>query len=116
VGKERMSSKMKEKISEDRIFGSYLFVNYTNKGKLEKINQVFTEYRKTAKDISKFLWDIFFHTGKLSHRKKINIKHIPSYLSERYKYVCLWQTYDILSSYIAQRLVNNFVSGLKTFY
>jgi putative transposase len=98
-----MSGKIKEKTSEaeDRIFGSYLFVNYANKGKLEKINQVLTEYRKTAKDISKFLWNIFFRTGKLPHRKKINIKHISSYLSERYKYVCLWQTYDILSSYTA---------------
>jgi putative transposase len=53
----------------------------------------------------------FFHTGKLPHRKKINIKHIPSYLSERYKYVCLWQTYDILGSYIAsiQRKFANIV-------
>jgi transposase, IS605 OrfB family, central region len=89
------------KAAEDRIFGSYLFVNYANKGKLEKINQVLTEYRKTAKDIAIYLWDIFFRFGKLPHRKKINIKHIPSYLSERYKYVCLWQVYDILSGYIA---------------
>ena len=74
-------------MKEERIFGSYLFVNYSNKGKLEKINQVLTEYRKTAKDIAIYLWDIFLRFGKLSHRKKINIKHIPSYLSERYKYV-----------------------------
>jgi transposase, IS605 OrfB family, central region len=89
------------KAAEDRIFGSYLFVNYANKGKLEKINQVLTEYRKTAKDIAIYLWDIFFRFGKLPHRKKINIKHIPSYLSERYKYVCAWQVYNVLSSYIA---------------
>jgi hypothetical protein len=91
----------KEKTSEDRIFGSYLFKNYANKGKIEKIKSVLKEYRKTAKDISKFLWDIFFKTGNLPHRKKINVKHIESFLSERYKYVCLWQTYDVLSSYIA---------------
>jgi transposase, IS605 OrfB family, central region len=91
----------KEKTSEDRIFGSYLFKNYANKGKIEKIKNTLQEYRKTAKDISKFLWDIFFKTGNLPHRKKINIKHISSFLSERYKYVCLWQTYDVLSSYIA---------------
>jgi transposase, IS605 OrfB family, central region len=89
------------KAAEDRIFGSYLFVNYANKGKLEKINQVLTEYRKTAKDIAIYLWDIFFRFGKFPHRKKINIKHIPSYLSERYKYVCAWQVYNVLSSYIA---------------
>ena len=68
---------MMSKAAKDRIFGSYLFVNYTNKGKLEKINQVLTEYRKTAKDIAIYLWDIFFRFGKLPHRKKINIKHIP---------------------------------------
>jgi hypothetical protein len=96
-----MTSKVEEKASEDRIFGSYLFKNYANKGKIEKIKSVLKEYRKTAKDISKFLWDIFFKTGNLPHRKKINIKHIESFLSERYKYGCLWQTYDVLSSYIA---------------
>jgi len=88
-------------MKEERIFGAYYFSNYTNKGKIEKIKQVFKEYRKTAQDISNFLWDIFFRTSKLPHRKKINIKHIPSHLSERYKYVCAWQVYDILSGYIA---------------
>jgi transposase, IS605 OrfB family, central region len=96
-----MTSKVEEKASEDRIFGSYLFKNYANKGKIEKIKNTLKEYRRTAKDISKFLWDIFFKTGKLPHKKKINIKNIPSYLSERYKYVCLWQVHDVLSSYIA---------------
>jgi putative transposase len=95
-----MDSKTKEK-AEDRIFGSYLFKNYANKGKIEKVKNTLKEYRRTAKDISKFLWDIFFKTGKLPHKKKINIKNIPSYLSERYKYVCLWQVHDVLSSYIA---------------
>ena len=52
------------KAEEDRIFGSYIFINYANKGKLEKINQVLTEYRKTAKDIAIYLWDIFFRFGK----------------------------------------------------
>jgi hypothetical protein len=28
--------------------------------KVEKINQVLTEHRKTAKDIAIYLWDIFF--------------------------------------------------------
>jgi hypothetical protein len=87
-------------MKEDRIFGSYLFVNYANKGKIKKVKNTLKEYRKTAKDIAKFLWDVFFQTGKLPHRKKINIKHIPSYLSERYKYVCAWQVYNVLSGYI----------------
>ena len=95
-----MSSKAEEK-TEDRIFGSYLFVNYANKGKVKKVKNTLKEYRKTAKDISNYLWDVFFRTGKLPHRKKINVKYTPSYLSQRYKYVCLWQTHDVLSSYIA---------------
>jgi putative transposase len=89
------------KIKEDRIFGSYLFANHANKGKIKKIRKVLKEYRKTANDISKYLWNQFFRLGKLPHRKSINIKHIPSPLSERYKYVCLWQVYDILSGYVA---------------
>jgi putative transposase len=96
-----MENKVEEKASEGRIFGSYLFKNYANKGKIEKIKSVLKEYRKTAKDISKFLWSIFFKTGKLPKKKKINVRHIESYLSERYKYVCLWQAHDVLSSYIA---------------
>jgi hypothetical protein len=35
-----MSNEVKEKISEnkeDRIFGSYLFKNYANKGKINKV-------------------------------------------------------------------------------
>jgi hypothetical protein len=57
-----MSGKIEEKTSEaeDRIFGSYLFVNYANKGKIEKVKNTLKEYRKTAKNISKFLWNIFF--------------------------------------------------------
>jgi len=86
---------------ESRIFGSYLFANHANKGKIKKIRKVLKEYRKTANDISKYLWNQFFRLGKLPHRKSINIKHIPSPLSERYKYVCLWQVYDILSGYVA---------------
>jgi transposase, IS605 OrfB family, central region len=104
---------MMSKAAEDRIFGSYLFVNYANKGKIKKVKNTLKEYRKTAKDISKFLWDVFFRTGKLPHRKKINIKHIPSYLSERYKYICAWQVYDVLSGYIAgiQHQFTNIIFG-----
>ena len=56
-------------MKEDRIFGSYLFKNYANKGKLEKINQVLTEYRKTAKDIAIYLWDMRLVNNFVSHNK-----------------------------------------------
>ena len=68
------------KAAADRIFGSYIFINYANKGKLEKINQVLTEYRKTAKDIAIYLWDIFFRFGKLRETeeilKSLNAEHV----------------------------------------
>ena len=97
-------------MKEDRIFGSYLFKNYANKGKLEKINQVLTEYRKTAKDIAGFLWREFFEKGYFPHKKSIKkeqMQHIKSKLSVRYKYVCLWQVYGVLEGYVAN-LQNQF--------
>ena len=102
------------KIKEDSIFGSYLFVNYANKGKLEKVKRVLKEYRKTAKAIANFLWREFFEKGYFPHKKSIKkeqMQHIQSKLSERYKYVCLWQVYDVLAGYIAniQRQFANIV-------
>jgi putative transposase len=98
------------KIKEDGIFGSYLFVNYANKGKLEKVRRVLKEYRKTAKAIADFLWREFFEKGYFPHKKSIKkeqMQHIQSKLSERYKYVCLWQVYGVLEGYIAN-LQNQF--------
>jgi hypothetical protein len=46
-----MNNKVKEKTSEkkskDRIFGSYLFKNYANKGKINKVKNTLKEYRRT---------------------------------------------------------------------
>lgn len=84
-----------------KIYGTYEFKHFANKGKIEKIKAVLKEYRKTAKDIANFLWTEFFKNRNLPHKKKISIKHIPSNLSERYKYVCLWQIYGVLESYIS---------------
>ena len=97
-------------VKEDRIFGSYLFVNYANKGKLEKVRRVLKEYRKTAKAIADFLWREFFENGYFPHKKSIKkeqMQCIQSKLSERYKYVCLWQVYGVLGGYIAN-LQNQF--------
>jgi hypothetical protein len=41
-----MTSEIEEKASEDRIFDSYLFKNYANEGKIEKIKSVLKKYRK----------------------------------------------------------------------
>jgi len=90
------------------IYGTYEFKHFANKGKVEKLKAVLKEYRKTAQDIAKFLWKELFKNGKLLHKKKISIKHVQSKLSERYQYVCLWQVYGVLESYISN-LQNEFV-------
>ncbi len=92
-----------------RIFGSYELKSFANKGKLEKIKSVLIEYRKTAQNISKFLWKEFFKNGQLPHKKKVSIKNISSNLSERYKYVCLWQVVSTLESFLSN-LQNKFAN------
>lgn len=90
------------------VFGVYEFKHYANKGKVQKILEVLREYRKTAQDIAKFLWKEFFKNGRFSHKKSVSsLHHIQSNLSERYKYVCLWQVYGVLEGYIAN-LQNQF--------
>jgi len=94
------------------IYGTYKFKHFANRGKIEKIKEVLKEYRKTAQNIANYLWMEFFKSGgNLPHKKKISVKHIPSNLSERYKYVCLWQVYGVLQSYISnlQRQFANIV-------
>ena len=84
------------------IYGTFEFKHFANKGKIEKIKTVLKEYRKTAQNIANYLWMEFFKSGgNLPHKKKISVKHIPSNLSERYKYVCLWQVHCVLQSYIS---------------
>jgi len=90
------------------VFGTYIFPHFANKGKIEKIKTVLKEYRNTAKTLSRFLWNEFFRSGYFPHKKFLSIKHILSNLSERYKYVCLWQVYEILEGYVAN-LQNQFV-------
>jgi len=90
------------------IYGTYEFKHFTNKGKIEKIKAVLKEYRKTAQGVANFLWTEFFKNGgRFPHKKKISVKHVQSNLSERYKYVCLWQVYGMLQSYVSN-LQNKF--------
>jgi putative transposase len=92
------------------IFGTYEFKHHANKGKVKKVLSVLREYRETAKAIADFLWREFFEKGYFPHKKSIKkeqMQHIQSKLSERYKYVCLWQVYGVLEGYIAN-LQNQF--------
>ncbi|RUM49796.1 MAG: transposase [Hydrogenothermus sp.] len=85
---------------------AYKHKHDANKGKIETVKQILKEYRKTAQDISKLQWQIFFKEGKFN--KNQNIKHISSKLSERYKQTCQYQVVSILNSYISNRQ-NDFV-------
>jgi len=92
------------------IFGTYEFKHYANKGKVKKVLSVLKEYRETANAIANFLWREFFEKGYFPHKKSIKkeqMQQIQSKLSERYKYVCLWQVYGVLEGYIAN-LQNQF--------
>ncbi len=58
--------------------------HFANKGKVKKIKALFPHVRKTARKIASYQWYLFFREG--SFKRKANIKHIESNLSERYKY------------------------------
>ena len=80
---------------------AYKHKHNANKGKIQTTKQILKEYRKTAQDISKLQWEIFFKEGRFN--KNQNIKHIPSKLSERYKQTCQYQVVSALNSYISNR-------------
>jgi len=96
---------MKKKMNE-RIIGAYKYRHFGNKGKIDKILQVLKEYRKTAKDIAKIQWNLFFKQGSFNEYNEV--KNVKSKLSERYKQTCQSQVVGILKSYISNRQ-NDFV-------
>ncbi len=89
---------------------AYKHKHSINKGKIQTIKQILTEYRKTAIKIAKKQWKIFFKEG--SFNKYADIKDIPSNLSERYKQTCQSQVVSVLNSYISNRQ-NDFVEIVK---
>ncbi len=90
---------------------AYKHKHSINKGKIQTIKQILTEYRKTASKIAKKQWEIFFKEG--SFNKNYKAKNIPSKLSERYKQTCQYQVVSMLNSYISNRQ-NDFVEIVKS--
>ncbi|MEM3423128.1 MAG: transposase [Candidatus Aenigmatarchaeota archaeon] len=78
---------------------------YANIGKQNKLHALVKEYRKTAGQIAKAQWNIFFSKGKFD--RYVSLKHIQSKLSERYKQTCLWQVVSVLESWTSN-LANYF--------
>jgi len=85
---------------------AYIHKHNANIGKIQIIKEILKEYRKTAKDIAKIQWNLFFKQGNFNEYN--DIKGIESKLSERYKQTCQSQVVSILKSYISNRQ-NDFV-------
>ncbi len=73
---------------------TYKLKQLANNEKLLRIISVINEYRKTALTISKFQWKNFFLNKKFD--KNLDIKHLQSNLSERYKQTNQYQVVGIL--------------------
>jgi len=91
-------------MKEERIIGAYKYKHFGNKGKVDKILSVLKEYRKTAKDIAKIQWNLFFRQGNFNEYN--DVKNIKSKLSERYKQTCQSQVVSILSIiYLTDKMI-----------
>jgi putative transposase len=86
-------------MTEEKIVRTYIYPCFPNKEKINKVEQVLKEYRKTAKAISNLQWTEFFKTGKFN--KYLKLKELESSLSERYKQSCQWQVVGILEGYLS---------------
>lgn len=83
------------------MFRTYKLSHDINLNKQAKIFEIIKEYRLTARSISNLLWNTFYKSSKLP--KYVDIKYMPSKLSERYKQVCLAQVRGMISSYVENR-------------
>jgi putative transposase len=91
--------KYKEK---KKLIRSYKLKNHSNKGKLQKLENVFVEYRKTAIKIAKKQWKYFFLSKEEANfDKNMDIKLLDSKLSARYKQTCQYQVVGILDSFLS---------------
>jgi len=90
---------------------AYGLKQHANAGKQSKAIETVREYRKTAEQIARVQWRFFYGTGG-GFDKHLAIKHIASFLSERYKQTCQYQVVGILASFLSNRQ-NDFVDLVK---
>jgi len=90
---------------------AYGLKQHANAGKQSKAIETVREYRKTAEKIARVQWRFFYGTGG-GFDKHLAIKHIASFLSERYKQTCQYQVVGILASFLSNRQ-NDFVDLVK---
>ena len=90
---------------------AYRLKQHANAGKQSKAIETVRAYRKTAEKIARVQWRFFYGTGG-GFDKNLDIKHIASFLSERYKQTCQYQVVGILASFLSNRQ-NDFVDLVK---
>lgn len=97
------------------IIRTYELQDFGNLSKMDKIAEIFSPYRKTAKAISNKHWFLFYNQTK-RFDKNLDIKELQSKLSERYKQTCQYQVVSMLNSYLSniqgrfiQRVLNSSV-------
>jgi putative transposase len=94
-------------MSDDPI-RAYELKQHANFNKKKVIVETLFLYRKLAHKISGFNWMLFYKDGK-QFKDFQDIKHIETFLSERYKQTCQTQVIGTLKSYISNvkiRFVN----------
>lgn len=89
---------------------TYQLKSSANKGKLKAIALTIKTYRITAGIIGSEQWKCFFEHGFFD--KNLDIKHLPSALSARYKQTCQYQVVGILNSFVPNRQ-NEFVDIVR---
>ena len=80
---------------------AYELKHHSNKGKQGKIRETVRAYRKTAERIAAEQWRLLFTQGRFW--RNLDLKHIASALSERFKQSCQYQVVGTLDSFLANR-------------
>ena len=81
---------------------TYPLQQHANKGKQRKAVETVKGYRGTACSIAAVQWRLFYEYGT-GFNKQLDIKAVPTHLSERYKQTCQYQVCGILNSFISNR-------------
>lgn len=85
------------------IVRAYSYKSAANKGKMRKLDSLAKEYRKTAGDVSRIQWELFFSIGNFNVYESVALKSLCTKLSERYKQTIQSQVVGQLKSYVSNR-------------
>lgn len=86
---------------------TYRLQHSANPGKIKKVISVVKSYRDLAGSLAREQWVLFHKTGLFN--EDLEVKHVQTPLSARYKQTCQYQAVGMLDSFIANRQ-NDFVT------